>query len=142
MEQDKKKAELQELKEFERETRDANNWQEKMPESVDLENEKIESSQEIFSQLDMQKKKKKNDVIVELTLFFVLGLLLGITIKTEAAKRLTIGFDDYKIEKSRQGFDVSQMERELLRKAEQQKEAQQAAQQVPQEQASQQVQPQ
>lgn len=51
--------------------------------------------------------KRRGDVVFELALIFILGFLLGVTIKTEAAKRVTIGFNDYKIVQQKQGFDFA-----------------------------------
>lgn len=59
-------------------------------------------------------------MIVELVLFFILGLLLGFTIKTEAVKRITIGFNDYKLGATKQAYDVPRMQQALLQQASQQ----------------------
>ena len=40
-------------------------------------------------------RSRKTDFYIELALFLILGVLIGIAIKTEAVKRITIGFDDY-----------------------------------------------
>lgn len=50
------------------------------------------------------KAKKAN---VELALFLILGFLLGVVIKTEAGKRITIGFEDYKIAALQRGYDLN-----------------------------------
>jgi len=73
-------------------------------------------------------KKKRKDVIVELSLFLILGILLGVTIKTEAAKRITIGFNDYKLAHARQAYDITAMQKELQTQAAQDQAAQQQAQ--------------
>ena len=62
-------------------------------------------------------KKKKREVVFELALFLILGILLGITIKTEAVKRITIGFNDYKIVDGKQGYNFQEMENKLERAA-------------------------
>ena len=62
-------------------------------------------------------KKKKKDLIFELTLFFILGALIGITVKTEAAKKITIGFNDYQIPAKAQRYDLPALKSELLRQA-------------------------
>jgi hypothetical protein len=61
-------------------------------------------------------KKKKYDFYIELALFFILGILLGVALKNEAVKRITIGFDDYKMKIGQSGFDINQIEKDLLQK--------------------------
>ena len=60
----------------------------------------------------------------ELVLVFVLGFLLGVTIKTEAAKRVTIGFNDYKVIQQKQAydFDLIKAEAEAEQKAAQEEQ--------------------
>ena len=67
-------------------------------------------------------KKKKKDLIFELTLFFILGALIGITIKTQAAKKITIGFNDYQIPAKAERYDIAALKSELLRQATQQQQ--------------------
>jgi len=76
-------------------------------------------------------KKKRKDVIVELSLFLILGILMGVTIKTEAAKKITIGFNDYKLENSHQAYNITMMQKEMMTQAAQQQAAQQAPQSQP-----------
>jgi len=68
--------------------------------------------------------KKRSDVLFELVLVFVLGFLLGVTIKTEAAKRVTIGFNDYKVIQQKQAydFDLIKAEAEAEQKAAQEEQ--------------------
>ena len=63
-------------------------------------------------------KKKKREVIFEMVLFLVLGVLLGITIKTEAVKRITIGFNDYNIVNGKNAYNISDMKNQLDKQAE------------------------
>lgn len=73
-------------------------------------------------------KKKRREIIFEFALFFVLGFLLGVTIKTEAVKKITIGFNDYQIESGKERYDIASIKSELEREAvEQQKALEQAA---------------
>jgi len=74
---------------------------------------------------DLTEISKKKNYKVELVLFLVLGFLLGIVIKTEAGKRVTMGFDDYKIAALHQDYDLNKIQKELAEKAE--KEAAEAA---------------
>jgi predicted nucleic acid-binding Zn ribbon protein len=83
-------------------------------------------------------KKKKREVLFEMALFLVLGILLGITMKTEAVKRITIGFNDYKIVNGRNAFNTSEMKKKLDEQAKAMQEAQsQAIQQQVQQQSNQ-----
>lgn len=71
-----------------------------------------------------QQAKKKRELIFELSLFFVLGILLGVTIKTEAAKRITIGFNDYMIQNVKNVYNVSDMKNNLEKQAQEQAKVQ------------------
>lgn len=91
-----------------------------------MENEKTEVvEEEISFMVEPKRSKIKNDVVVELALFFILGFLLGITVKTEAVKKITIGFNDYKLAKSAQGYDVQGMQKAILKQAQDQQAQQQ-----------------
>ena len=63
-----------------------------------------------------RKRKRKTDFYIELSLFLVLGILMGIAIKTEASKRITIGFDDYKMNILPKGYDINELQKEEIRK--------------------------
>lgn len=78
-------------------------------------------------------KRKKREVIFEMALFLILGILLGVTIKTEAVKRITIGFNDYLIEKTKPGYDIPALKKNLEQEMQaQQQAAQQSAPQTQQ----------
>jgi hypothetical protein len=77
---------------------------------------------------EQKAKKKKRDFYIEAVLFLVLGILMGVAIKTEAAKKITIGFDDYRMAFYHQDFNLNQMQADLNKKAE---EAQKQAQENP-----------
>lgn len=79
-------------------------------------------------------KKRKREAIFEMALFFILGVLVGITLKTEAVKSITIGFNDYQIPPKAQRYDVDALKKNLDRQIQEQQSAQQQLQQ--QEQAS------
>ena len=72
-----------------------------------------------------EKSKIKIDFRFELALFLILGFLLGVVIKTEAVKRITIGFNDGSVPSLRQAYDFEKMREELGKKN---SSAQQAAQ--------------
>ena len=77
----------------------------------------VEINVEKMQNVEDLAKKKKKDLIFELTLFFILGALIGITDKTEAAKKITIGFNDYQIPAKAQRYDLPALKSELLRQA-------------------------
>ena len=69
------------------------------------------------AEIEEQEKKSRFGKIkwinMELAFFLILGFLLGIAIKTEAAKRVTVGFDDYKISSLKQGYDFGKIQKDL-----------------------------
>lgn len=67
-------------------------------------------------------EKKKRDFLIELALFLILGFLVGIAAKSEAHERLTIGFDDYKMNMATSSYNIAQLESELIQKAQQEQE--------------------
>jgi hypothetical protein len=73
---------------------------------------------------EMPQKQNWRDWYVELALILILGILIGIAVKTEASKRITMGFDDYKIKSSAEAYSISQLEADLKKKF----EAEQASQ--------------
>lgn len=85
------------------------NNEEKIQEAEILESEKLEEISE-------ERPKKKYDFYVELVLFLILGILIGIALKTEAVKRITIGYDDYKMKIMKSDFDINKIEKDILKK--------------------------
>ncbi len=76
-------------------------------------------------------KKRKREAYFELTLFFILGILLGITFKTEAVKRITMGFNDYQIIAPKEKYNIEYLKENLQQEmARQQEQIQQQAAQV------------
>lgn len=63
-------------------------------------------------------QKTKTDFYVEIALILILGFLVGIAVKTEAEKRITMGFDDYKLNFSGQNYSINKLETELVKNAE------------------------
>ncbi|HAR99862.1 MAG: hypothetical protein US57_C0006G0051 [Candidatus Moranbacteria bacterium GW2011_GWC2_37_73] len=131
MHQDKKREELEQKKEFERlqqeelfELEQEEDLSEVETEE-DQQNKNLEQTQEsqpIENEMERAKKRRR-EVIFEMALFFILGVLLGVTIKTEAVKKITIGFNDYQITKSSQKYDIAELKKALDEQA-----AEQAAQ--------------
>lgn len=87
------------------------NEENKIQEGEIFEPEKVEDFTK-FSE-ESKPKKKRNDFYIELVLFFILGILVGIAAKTEALKRITVGFDDYKMKIERQDYDINELEIKL-----------------------------
>lgn len=56
------------------------------------------------------KRLKITEGIVNALLIFILGFLVGVAVKTEAKKRVTIGYDDFMLPKLESGFDLTQKE--------------------------------
>lgn len=61
-------------------------------------------------------KRVKRDYYIELALFLILGILLGVAIKTEAVKRVTIGYNDYKMKIMHQDYDIEKMQKDMVTK--------------------------
>lgn len=51
-------------------------------------------------------KENKPAISTRLIALFVIGVLIGITLKTHAIQRITMGFDDYRIHNLRSDFDL------------------------------------
>jgi hypothetical protein len=122
MEQDKKVAEFEQVKALEQEK--------KFEEEMELEEEKeleiIIEELPIKNEMERAKKRRR-ELVFEMALFLVLGFLLGVTIKTEASKRITIGFNDYQINKSLPNYNVVELKKNLDEKIAKQQADQQAA---------------
>lgn len=74
-------------------------------------------SSELLENEEEIEKKKKREVLFELALFLILGILLGITIKTEAVKRITIGFNDYKTAGGESAYNFDEIKKGLEQQA-------------------------
>ena len=81
-----------------------------------------------LSDEELKEKKKRRDLKIEMALFFILGILIGVTIKTEAVKNVTIGFNDYQLKNGKQAYNLDQMKADLDKQM-QDAQAAQAAQQ-------------
>jgi hypothetical protein len=67
---------------------------------------------------DNWEKNQKKDFYIEIILMLILGILIGMAIKTEASKRITIGSDDYKIKFSDDAYNLNKLEKELAKNQE------------------------
>lgn len=61
-------------------------------------------------------KNSKTNFYIELALFLILGILIGVTLKGEAVKKITIGFDDYKMKFFSHNYDINGMQDEQIQK--------------------------
>lgn len=89
---------------------------------------------------DVRERTKNliNDRRFELALFLILGFLLGIMLKTEASKKLTIGFDDYLVEAVESEININQIQKNAIEEQKAAQEEQEKALQEQQENADQQ----
>ncbi|OGI17659.1 MAG: hypothetical protein A3J63_02570 [Candidatus Moranbacteria bacterium RIFCSPHIGHO2_02_FULL_40_12b] len=71
--------------------------------------------------IEIEELKKKNFKI-NLALYLIMGILLGVIVKTEAMKRVVVGFDDYKLAGIRRDYDINKLEKDLIEKAKAQKD--------------------
>jgi len=58
----------------------------------------------------------KVDFFIEIALIFILGILIGIAVKTEAVKRITMGYNDYQIKIEADRYSISELEKDLIKK--------------------------
>ena len=84
--------------------------------------EKIEDINQEISPEEIAKKKRTN-LYIELALFFILGILIGVAVKGEAVKQITIGAEDYKMKIARQDYDINQLESDFVKKQMEEAEA-------------------
>jgi hypothetical protein len=63
-------------------------------------------------------EKIKSEYRSRLILIFVLGFLIGIALKTEALKRITIGYDDYLMKIKSQSYDINDIQAKLQKEIE------------------------
>jgi len=78
--------------------------------------EKVTTEISVEDQHDSEnfERSKKIDMYVEFVLIFILGILVGVAIKTEAVKRVTMGFDDYQMNIARQDFDINKLQVDMM----------------------------
>ena len=137
MHPDKKTEELEQIKALEEEK--IIEQQEELENEIEIEQE-IETVKGEIETDEVLEKKKRRETLFEMALFLILGILLGITIKTEAVKRITIGFNDYQIKKASQSYDITAIKKDLDDQMAAQQAAQQAQQAAAQQRAQQQPQ--
>lgn len=82
---------------------------------MEIEEEKIESA----ASEPKPKPKKENQRRLEMVLLLVLGILVGFSVKTEAAKRITMGSGDYLLSQKDAGaYDINAIQKDLLARGE------------------------
>jgi hypothetical protein len=74
--------------------------------------------------LTEKQRNRKIDTYIEFILIFILGVLIGIAFKTEAEKRITIGFDDYQMKIVQQDYDINKIQFEVTKKSIEESKAQ------------------
>ncbi len=62
---------------------------------------------------EVEKDSKKN-FIINLGMIFILGFLIGIVLKTEALKKITIGYNDYLMKIDSQDYNINKMQMDLM----------------------------
>lgn len=90
--------------------------------------ELFEDSKKDNSEKQEERKSSKTEFYIELALFLILGLLIGIAAKTEAVKRIAIGFDDYKMKIYQSEYNINSMQVEQAKKRAEEVKKQQEAQ--------------
>ncbi|MDP1833680.1 MAG: hypothetical protein U0944_02980 [Candidatus Moranbacteria bacterium] len=75
----------------------------------------IVSEDGVVQKMEMERHKKM-DAYIEFGLILILGILIGIAVKTEANKRLVIGFDDYRMKLAKQDFNINKLQFEMAKK--------------------------
>ena len=72
---------------------------------------------EDFEEIDQAviDKKAKREFRSRLVMVLVLGFLIGIALKTEALKRVTIGYNDYLMKSKSQSYNINQMQVDLAK---------------------------
>lgn len=96
----------------------------------DLEKNDIKDAE--IEETSVDKKEDKKNYRTEIILIFIIGLLLGIMIKAESLKKVSIGFSDYKVTGGAQGYDLDEIEEKLIQESKaKQEEAANAQQEAP-----------
>lgn len=73
--------------------------------------------EEEYESFDVSKVKKPGNKKFEMVLLLVLGVLVGFSAKTEAAKRITMGSSDYLLSQKDAGaYDLNAIQKNLTAK--------------------------
>jgi hypothetical protein len=87
--------------------------EEKKPDSLFSDDETSEDKETDSDQKDGSYTARRIDFRFELALFLILGFLLGVVIKTEAVKRITIGFNDSSVPSYKQAYDFEKIKEDV-----------------------------
>lgn len=67
---------------------------------------------EIEQKEEGKKKRFSKHIDTRMIALFVIGILVGITLKTQAVKSITMGYDDYRLENTKSDFVLTKSEDE------------------------------
>jgi len=81
-----------------------------------IEENKIEDAEIIIEDEIIDDRKKQENPYIERILILILGILIGIAVKTQAVQKITIGFDDYLMKFENRGYDLNKIQDEQLKK--------------------------
>lgn len=76
--------------------------------------DKKEESSVEEGNVDAEVKKENRLLDTRLIALFIIGALVGITLKTHAIQNITMGFEDYKLQNLKSDFGLSPGEEELV----------------------------
>ena len=77
----------------------------------------VSSLEENDEEIITQKTESGKKYHLEIVLILIIGFLLGVMIKSEALKSISIGFNDYKVVSAKQGYNIDEIEKELMEKS-------------------------
>ncbi|MFZ2226128.1 MAG: hypothetical protein WA064_01260 [Candidatus Moraniibacteriota bacterium] len=92
---------------------------ESIPKEEEVMQEVNDQEEEVMQEMNDQEeeeayeKKNKKEFLSRLVMIFVLGFLIGIAFKTEALKKVTVGYNDYLVKTKSQDYDINQAQKEL-----------------------------
>lgn len=80
-----------------------------------MEEDKIQDAEIVSENISEEKQlsEKKPKIWKKMAMIFVFGLLLGIALKAEALKKITIGYNDYLMNIKTQNYDINKMQADL-----------------------------
>lgn len=82
-----------------------------------MEEQEIHPESMQVDQADAVRAKSVRRGRFEIALLFILGILLGIAVKTEAYERITIGFQDYTLtQQDLKAYDINALQKDLIAK--------------------------
>lgn len=93
-----------------------------------MEDNKVQEAEIVPENITMEKQplEKKSKFRNKLMLIFILGFLIGIALKIEALKKITIGYNDYLMDIKPQNYDINKMQADLSKRIAEEMQAQDA----------------